>query len=93
MSNIISSFSNLSKVLSNGEFAITAETTPKATTDINSLIKKTIPLKGLADAVNVTDGAGAKSHLSSLILALHLLENDIEPILQLFSLILIKRCF
>ena len=40
-------------------------------------------MKGVADAINVTDGAGARSHMSSLAAAALLLESGIEPILQL----------
>ena len=37
----------------------------------------------MADAVNVTDGAGARSHMGSLAAAALLLQNGVEPILQL----------
>ncbi len=40
-------------------------------------------LKGVADAVNVTDGASARAHLESTIAASALLQDGIEPILQL----------
>jgi methylenetetrahydrofolate reductase (NADPH) len=42
-----------------------------------------MPLKGLATAINVTDGAGAKVHLSSLAAAHFLVQNGIEPIYQM----------
>jgi len=42
-----------------------------------------MPLKGLATAVNVTDGAGAKVHLSSLATAHFLVTSGIEPIFQM----------
>jgi len=42
-----------------------------------------LPLKGLADAVNITDGAGARPHLGAVISAAMLVEQGIEPILQL----------
>ena len=41
------------------------------------------PLKGLADAVNVTDGAGASAHLGAVAAAAILIREGIEPILQL----------
>ena len=47
------------------------------------LLTKIMPLKGIADAVNVTDGPGAKVHMSSLTAAIILAQNNIEPILQL----------
>jgi methylenetetrahydrofolate reductase (NADPH) len=40
-------------------------------------------LKGLADAVNVTDGAGARPHLGAVTAATLLVEQGIEPVLQL----------
>jgi methylenetetrahydrofolate reductase (NADPH) len=39
-------------------------------------------LKGLADAVNVTDGAGARAHMSALACAAILARDGIEPVLQ-----------
>jgi methylenetetrahydrofolate reductase (NADPH) len=49
----------------------------------SDLIAKVKPLKGMADAINVTDGAGARSHMGSLAAAVLLLEAGVEPILQL----------
>src|SRR5207247_154546 len=46
-------------------------------------ISRALPLKGLATAVNVTDGAGARVHLSSLAAAHFLVQNGIEPIFQM----------
>src|SRR5689334_7471228 len=42
-----------------------------------------MPLKGLAAAINVTDGAGAKVHLSSLVASHFLVQAGIEPIFQM----------
>lgn len=72
----------LERVLRAGHFALTAETTPAATTDLGALVDRCRPLKGFADAVNVTDGATAKPHLSSLVLAGALMQAGIEPVLQ-----------
>ncbi len=63
-------------------FVITAEVTPPVTVDRNELLAKALPLKGLADAVNITDGAGARPHLGAVISAAMLVEQGIEPILQ-----------
>ena len=49
-----------------GRFVITAEITPPASFDAADLFAKAMPLKGLADAVNVTDGAGARAHLGAV---------------------------
>ena len=75
--------SRLQRVLESGQFAITAEITPPASSDLAELFAKAVPLKGLADAINVTDGAGARAHLESTIAASALLGQGIEPVLQL----------
>jgi methylenetetrahydrofolate reductase (NADPH) len=64
------------------EFALTAEITPPVSSDLAELLAKAAPLKGLADAINVTDGAGARPHLDSIVAALALLNEGMEPILQ-----------
>ena len=74
--------SNLQARLSAGDFVVTAEITPPVSTDPAEFLSRALPLKGLATAVNVTDGAGAKVHLSSLAAAHFLVQNGIEPIMQ-----------
>ena len=69
--------------LTAGKFVMTAEVTPPLSADPNDLLAKALPLKGYADAVNVTDGASARAHLDSLISAIILKQNGIEPILQI----------
>src|SRR5882672_10703218 len=66
-----------------GAFVLTAEITPPVSCDAGDLLEKARPLKELADAVNVTDGAGARAHMSALAAAAILARNGIEPILQL----------
>jgi methylenetetrahydrofolate reductase (NADPH) len=63
-------------------FVITAEVTPPVSCDAADLLAKAAPLKGLADAVNVTDGAGARPHLDAVAAAAILIQGGIEPILQ-----------
>jgi methylenetetrahydrofolate reductase (NADPH) len=75
--------SRLQALLAAGRFALTAEITPPASSNLAELLTKALPLKGLADAVNVTDGAGARAHLDSTVAASALLQEGIEPILQL----------
>jgi len=64
-------------------FVITAEVTPPVSADRGDLLAKALPLKGLADAVNITDGAGARPHLGAVTAASMLVDAGIEPILQL----------
>ena len=73
----------LQEKLRSRRFVITAEVTPPASADRDELFAKALPLKGLADAVNVTDGAGARPHLGAVTAAALLVEQGIEPVLQL----------
>jgi methylenetetrahydrofolate reductase (NADPH) len=66
-----------------GRFAITAEIAPPASCDPEDLRRKAERLVGVADAVNVTDGAGARASMSALAAAAILHGMGIEPILQL----------
>lgn len=75
--------SELHSRLRGGEFVVTAEITPPVSTDPAEFLRRALPLKGLAAAVNVTDGAGAKVHLSSLAAAHFLVQSGIEPIFQM----------
>jgi methylenetetrahydrofolate reductase (NADPH) len=74
---------NLQEKLKSGRFVITAEITPPVSMSPDDLLAKAAPLKGMTDAVNVTDGAGARPHLGSLTAAGLLVQHGIEPILQL----------
>ena len=73
----------LHKKLHGGEFIFTAETTPPDASNKDVLLEKIKTLKGVADAVNVTDSPGAKVHMSALTAAIILAQNGIDPILQL----------
>src|SRR5688572_33187261 len=69
--------------LRSGQFVVTAEITPPVSTDPGEFLRRAMPLKGLVTAINVTDGAGAKVHLSSLAAAHFLVQAGIEPIFQM----------
>jgi methylenetetrahydrofolate reductase (NADPH) len=73
----------LRQKLTAGRFVLTAEVTPPVSADRGEMLAKALPLKGLADAVNVTDGAGARPHLGAVTAAAMLVEAGIEPVLQL----------
>lgn len=75
--------SALGAALRGGKFVVTAEVAPPVSTDPADLLARALPLKGVATAVNVTDGAGAKAHLSSLVAAHFLIQSGIEPIVQM----------
>src|SRR5262245_29622051 len=72
----------LKAALDAGRFAVTAEVTPPASCDPRDVLDKALPLKGLADAINITDGAGARAHLGAIAAAAILLQNGVEPVLQ-----------
>lgn len=73
----------LEKAIASGRFVITAEVTPPVSCEPQDLLDKALPLKGLADAVNVTDGAGARAHLGAVASATILQQNGVEPVLQM----------
>jgi len=75
--------SRLEQALRARRFVITTEITPPVSFDPGDLLRKAEPLRGLADAVNVTDGASARAHLGAPIAAALLVREGIEPILQL----------
>ena len=75
--------SALEQRLRAGAFVLTAEVVPPASCDADDLLKKALPLRALADAVNVTDGAGARAHMGATAAAAILVQHGIEPILQL----------
>jgi methylenetetrahydrofolate reductase (NADPH) len=66
-----------------GRFALTSEITPPLSVDPQALIDKVAPLKGLADAVNVTDGASARASMDPLAAAALMMQAGVEPIMQL----------
>ena len=69
--------------LRGGHFVITAEVAPPVSCDAEDLRRKAAPLKGVVDAVNVTDGAGARAAMGALAAASILHDMGIEPILQI----------
>ena len=75
--------SRLKTLLARGDFVVTAEITPRLTTDGADFLDQAQPLQGRADAVNVTDGAGARVAMSSMAASALLLQEGMEPILQM----------
>ena len=75
--------SRLEQLLRSRQFVITAEIAPPVSCDADDLLRKARPLRGLADAVNVTDGASARANLSAPIAAAMLAREGMEPVLQL----------
>jgi methylenetetrahydrofolate reductase (NADPH) len=73
----------LERRLRAGEFVITAEINPPLSADPQDLLDVALPLRGVADAVNVTDGASARTQLDVLTAAAIVGRAGIEPVLQL----------
>jgi methylenetetrahydrofolate reductase (NADPH) len=73
---------HFAKALQSGKFVMTAEISPPLSCTRSDLVAKIRPLKGIADAVNVTDGASANAHMSALAAAAIMVEEGVEPILQ-----------
>ena len=73
----------LRTAIDNGEFIVTAEITPRLTTNAAELLAQVRPLKDRVHAVNVTDAAGARVAMSSLAACSLLVREGIEPVMQL----------
>lgn len=75
--------SNLEKVLTAGEFAVTGELGPPKSADIEVIEKKAAQLKGWVDAVNITDNQTAIVRVSSVATAKLAIDAGLEPIMQM----------
>lgn len=73
----------LAQALSSGHFTITAEVTPPRGGDVTRTLEAAAALRGLVHAVNVTDGSRAVMRMSSLAVCRLLLEQGIEPVIQM----------
>ena len=73
----------LQSLLGESEFVMTAEITPTLSASPEDILKQAQPLKGRADAVNVTDGAGARVSMSSVAASALLVHEGIEPVMQM----------
>jgi methylenetetrahydrofolate reductase (NADPH) len=73
----------LQQALDQGRFAITAEVMPPRGGDPARTLEAARALSGWVDAVNVTDGSRAVMRMSSLAMCRLLLDEGIEPVLQL----------
>lgn len=81
----LESTGNLQKILSKGEFAVTAECGPPRGADPEIVRKKGEHLKGYVDAVNVTDNQTAIVRMSSIAACVHLLQMGLEPVMQMVT--------
>lgn len=65
-----------------GRFAVTVEVSPPDSADPGVLIARASRFRDLADAINITDGAGANCHMSSAAAAAVLVANGLTPVAQ-----------
>jgi len=75
--------SNLEKVLRAGHFAATGELGPPASANRHVIEEKAQYLKGNVDSVNITDNQTAVVRMSSISVAVMLMELGIEPNIQM----------
>jgi methylenetetrahydrofolate reductase (NADPH) len=71
------------KTLESGHFAVTAEITPPRGASLGPLTLAVRDLQPVVSAINLTDGAGARVHMSSLAAAIHVKQLGVDPILQM----------
>lgn len=75
-------YGRLARKLAAKSFVITAEITPPDAASDTAVLARVDGLAGRVDAVNVTDGAGARAHMSALAAAAILARRGVEPVLQ-----------
>ena len=73
----------LERILASGRFAVTAEVTPPRGADVTRSLQAAAALKNVVHAINVTDGSRAVMRMSSMAVCRLLLDQGIEPVLQM----------
>ncbi|MEW6567847.1 MAG: methylenetetrahydrofolate reductase [Chloroflexota bacterium] len=81
--NGFKSGSRLERVLRAGHFAVTAELGPPQSADGEVIRRKAKLLKGVADAVNITDNQTAIVRMSSIGAGTIALQEGLEPVIQM----------
>jgi methylenetetrahydrofolate reductase (NADPH) len=75
--------SNLEKILTAGHFAFTGELGPPRGTDADEVRKKASYLKGMVDAVNITDNQTAVVRMASWAASIIVIQEGLEPNYQM----------
>ncbi len=75
--------SNLERMLTKGHFTVTAELGPPKSQDAEVVRKKAALLKGIVDAVNITDNQTAIVRMSSIAAGYLASQEGLEPIIQM----------
>jgi 5,10-methylenetetrahydrofolate reductase len=76
---------NLEKVLTGGQFAVTAEAGPPKGTGAKVMQRKAETLRTCCDAVNVTDNQTAIVRMSSIAGCVLLKQQGVEPVMQMVT--------
>jgi methylenetetrahydrofolate reductase (NADPH) len=75
--------STLEKILKAGHFAFTGELGPPRGSNVEAIKKKAAPLRGMVDAVNITDNQTAVVRMSSWAASLFAIAEGLEPNFQM----------
>jgi methylenetetrahydrofolate reductase (NADPH) len=75
--------SNLEKILTGGQFAVTGELGPPKGADVSVIERKASLLRGNVDAINVTDNQTAIVRMSSIAVSAILKQMGLEPTMQM----------
>jgi methylenetetrahydrofolate reductase (NADPH) len=65
-----------------GRFVVTVEVPPPDSADPHALLERAGRFRHLADAINITDGAGGNCHMSSMAAAALLVADGLTPVAQ-----------
>ena len=71
------------EALADGRFVVTGEIGPPKGTDVHEMDNELSHLKGLVQAVNVTDIQSSVMRLSGLAASIHLKQSGVEPVFQM----------
>ncbi len=75
--------SNLERVLREGKFAVTGELGPPRGADVDAVKEKSQYLKGMVDAVNITDNQTAMARMASMAASVLAIQEGLEPNYQM----------
>jgi methylenetetrahydrofolate reductase (NADPH) len=75
--------SNLERVLRAGKFAVTGELGPPRGADVDAVNEKAKYLRGMVDAINVTDNQTAVARMASMAVSALLVQQGLEPNFQM----------
>ncbi len=79
----LKSGSMLERVLVSGKFAVTSELGPPKSADVETIKEKAACLKGVCDAVNITDNQTAIVRMSSIAAGVLAMREGLEPVIQI----------